>query len=122
MVPSCGLMEGWKGGKRQLLMQQEKYNRQNNDEDDHMIFGIRPEKGGAMVNGDAVKASAGALNRIKVCREYNLKNTIQYLKESGFTVAGCTEKAPENCFNVNLNKPLCLIMGSEEDGISPEYL
>ena len=37
-------------------------------------------------------------------------------------VAGCTEKAPENCFNVNLNKPLCLIMGSEEDGISPEYL
>jgi len=83
---------------------------------------IVPEKGGAMVNGDAVKASAGALNRIKICREYNLKNTIQYLKDSGFTVAGCTEKAPENCFNVNLNKPLCLIMGSEEDGISPEYL
>ncbi len=83
---------------------------------------IVPEKGGAMVNGDAVKASAGALNRIKICREYNLKNTIQYLQESGFMVAGCTEKAKENCFKVNLNKPLCLIMGSEEDGISPEYL
>lgn len=83
---------------------------------------IVPEKGGAMVNGDAVKASAGALNRIKICREYNLKNTIQYLQESGFMVAGCTEKAKDNCFKVNLNKPLCLIMGSEEDGISPEYL
>ncbi|MDQ3049991.1 MAG: 23S rRNA (guanosine(2251)-2'-O)-methyltransferase RlmB [Bacteroidota bacterium] len=83
---------------------------------------IVPEKGGAMVNGDAVKASAGALNRIKICREYNLKNTIQYLQESGFMVAGCTEKAKDDCFKVNLNKPLCLIMGSEEDGISPEYL
>jgi 23S rRNA (guanosine2251-2'-O)-methyltransferase len=83
---------------------------------------IVPERGGAMVNGDAVKASAGALNRIKICREFNLKNTIQYLQESGFTIAGCTEKAEKNCYDVNLNQPVCLIMGSEEDGISPEYL
>lgn len=83
---------------------------------------IVPERGGAMINGDAVKASAGALNRIAVCREFNLKNTIQYLQDSGFMVAGCTEKATENCFKVNLNRPLCLILGSEEDGISPEYL
>lgn len=83
---------------------------------------IIPEKGGAMVNGDAVKASAGAINRMIICREHNLKNTIQYLKDSGFIVAGCTEKATENCFNINLNKPLCLVLGSEEDGISPEYL
>jgi len=83
---------------------------------------IVPERGAAMVNGDAVKASAGALNRIKICRELNLKNTIQYLRDSGFMIAGCTEKGQQNCFDVNLNKPLCLIMGSEEDGISPEYL
>ena len=83
---------------------------------------IVPEKGGAMVNGDAVKASAGALNRIKICREHNLKNTITYLKESGFLIAGCTEKGTKNCFDENLDKPVCLILGSEEDGISPEYL
>jgi len=83
---------------------------------------IVPEKGGAMVNGDAVKASAGALSRIVICREYNLKETISYLQNSGFLIAGCTEKADQNCFDVNLNRPVCLIMGSEEDGISPEYL
>jgi len=83
---------------------------------------IVPEKGAAMVNGDAVKASAGALNRIKLCREYNLKETISYLHDSGFLIAGCTEKADKICFDENLNKPVCLIMGSEEDGISPEYL
>ncbi|HMT30461.1 MAG TPA: 23S rRNA (guanosine(2251)-2'-O)-methyltransferase RlmB [Bacteroidia bacterium] len=83
---------------------------------------IVPEKGGAMVNGDAIKASAGALNRITVCKEFNLKKTIEYLQESGFAIAGCTEKAEENVFKENLDRPLCIIMGSEEDGISPEYL
>lgn len=83
---------------------------------------IVPERGGAMVNGDAIKASAGALNRITVCKEFNLKKAIEYLKESGFMIAGCTEKAEENIDVENLDQPLCIIMGSEEDGISPEYL
>ena len=80
---------------------------------------IIPEKGGAMVNGDAIKASAGALHRIRVCREYNLKNTIDYLRDSGFMVVGCTEKAEKVAFDESFNQPVCLIMGSEEDGISP---
>ncbi|MBL0343165.1 MAG: 23S rRNA (guanosine(2251)-2'-O)-methyltransferase RlmB [Bacteroidetes bacterium] len=83
---------------------------------------IVPEKGGAPVNGDAIKASAGALLRIKVCREFNLKKTIEFLKESGFSIAGCTEKATKPLFDENLDRPLCIIMGSEEDGISLEYL
>ncbi len=83
---------------------------------------IVPEKGSAAVNGDAIKASAGALHRIVVCREFNLKKTIDFLKDSGFAVAGCTEKAEHPLFTENLDRPLCIIMGSEEDGISPEYL
>lgn len=83
---------------------------------------IVPEKGGAPVNGDAIKASAGALHRIVVCREFNLKKSIDFLKESGFAIAGCTEKADKSLFEENLDRPLCIIMGSEEDGISPEYL
>lgn len=83
---------------------------------------IVPEKGGAPVNGDAIKASAGALHRITVCREFNLKLTIEYLKASGFIIAGCTEKATSSLFQAQLDQPLCVILGSEEDGISPEYL
>lgn len=83
---------------------------------------IVPEKGGAPVNGDAIKASAGAISRITICREFNLKNTISFLKDSGFTIVGCTEKAREFVFDHSFNGPVCIIMGSESDGISPEYL
>lgn len=83
---------------------------------------IVPERGGAMVTGDAVKASAGALNRINLCREFNLKSTISYLSESGFSIIGCTEKGTQPVFEGDFNGPVCIIMGSEEDGISPEYL
>jgi 23S rRNA (guanosine2251-2'-O)-methyltransferase len=83
---------------------------------------IVPEKGGALVNGDAVKASAGAINRIVICREFNLKETIQYLHDSGFYIVGCTEKGDHAVYEHQFDGPLCIIMGSEEDGISPEYL
>jgi 23S rRNA (guanosine2251-2'-O)-methyltransferase len=83
---------------------------------------IIPERGGALINGDAVKASAGALNRITVCRENNLKRTIDFLHDSGFKIIGCSEKGTNNIYNGNFDLPVCIIMGSEEDGISPEYL
>lgn len=83
---------------------------------------IVPERGGAPANGDAMKASAGAMSRITVCREHNLKEVIEYLKDSGFQVIGCSEKANKNIFEFDLRGPLCIIMGSEEDGISPEYM
>jgi 23S rRNA (guanosine2251-2'-O)-methyltransferase len=81
-----------------------------------------PERGGAPANGDAMKASAGALSRLAICREHNLKNAIDFLKDSGFSIVGCSEKASESVFQTDLSGPLCIIMGSEEDGISPEYL
>lgn len=83
---------------------------------------VIPAKGGAQINADAVKTSAGALSHIPVCREDNLKHTIEYLKNSGLTVVACTEKAEKDLYSADLNQPLALLMGSEEDGISPAYL
>ncbi|MEQ8926849.1 MAG: 23S rRNA (guanosine(2251)-2'-O)-methyltransferase RlmB [Fulvivirga sp.] len=83
---------------------------------------IIPSRGGAAINADAMKTSAGALNYIPICREDNLKNTIDYLKQSGITVFACTEKASEPLYKCDFKKPAAIIMGSEEDGISPEYL
>ncbi len=79
-------------------------------------------KGNALLGGDAMKTSAGALSLMPVCREDNLKKAIQYLKQSGIRVIGCTEKATDVVFDIELTGPLALLMGSEEDGISPEYL
>lgn len=85
-------------------------------------FIIIPSRGAAQINADAVKTSAGALNRISVCREDNLKQTIDYLKESGLQILACHEKTDNYHFNADLTKPTAIIMGSEENGISNEYL
>lgn len=85
-------------------------------------FIIIPSRGAAQINADAIKTSAGALNRIPVCREDNLKNTIEYLKESGLQIVACHEKTDNYHFNADLTKPSVIIMGSEENGISNEYL
>lgn len=83
---------------------------------------IIPNKGAAMIHADAMKTSAGALNRIRVCKSVNLKKTIQLLKDSGLKIVACTEKTNDNIYTSHLNNPLCIIMGSEEDGISEELL
>jgi 23S rRNA (guanosine2251-2'-O)-methyltransferase len=83
---------------------------------------VLPSRGSGMINADAVKTSAGALNKIPVCRELNLKNTIQYLKDSGVIVVGCTEKTETMLPKAKFSGPLAIIMGNEEEGISPEYL
>ncbi len=85
-------------------------------------FIVIPSRGAAQINADAVKTSAGALNRMKVCRVDNLKNSIEYLKESGLQIIACHEKTTSHHFNADLTKPSAIIMGSEENGISNEYL
>ena len=71
---------------------------------------------------DALKTSAGALHNIPICREFNLKATIEYLKNCGLQIVGCTEKTDDMIYQPDFSVPTAIIMGSEEDGISPEYL
>ena len=83
---------------------------------------IIPSKGSAAINADAMKTSAGALNYIPVCREDNLKTTMKYLKDSGVAIMACTEKTDKPIYDIDFKRPVAILMGSEEDGISPEYL
>jgi 23S rRNA (guanosine2251-2'-O)-methyltransferase len=82
---------------------------------------VVPEKGGAQINEDALKTSAGALNHLPVCRERDLGKTLNYLRDSGLTLVACTEKGDKTLFEVPMKGPVALILGSEEDGIS-EFL
>ena len=83
---------------------------------------IIPKKGAAQINEITIKASSGAINNINICRENNLENVIKISKKSGITVLGCSEKSDKNIFDINLNKPLIIIIGSEKDGISKQLL
>ncbi|WHZ07187.1 MAG: 23S rRNA (guanosine(2251)-2'-O)-methyltransferase [Cytophagales bacterium] len=80
------------------------------------------EKGNAPISADAMKTSAGALNHLPVCRVKDMLKAFQFLKENGIQVVACTEKAEKTLYETELRGPLAIIMGSEEDGISPQIL
>ncbi|MCC5920293.1 MAG: 23S rRNA (guanosine(2251)-2'-O)-methyltransferase RlmB [Cyclobacteriaceae bacterium] len=83
---------------------------------------IIPEKEQARLSADAVKTSAGALHHMPICREKSLKSTLRELQNNGLKVVAITEKAESNVADLDLSGPIALIMGSEENGISPELL
>lgn len=79
-------------------------------------------KNSAPVNAEAMKASAGALNRIPVCRVGSIRNTIKTLQAEGFRVVAATEHSRKLMYDADLRQPTVIIMGSEEKGISKETL
>ena len=81
-----------------------------------------PSKGSALVSSDAMKASAGALNRIPVCKTDDLKNSLFYLQQSGLRLIACTEKSDTPLYKVNLRGSVAIIMGSEENGITQDLI
>ncbi|BAV94252.1 23S rRNA (guanosine(2251)-2'-O)-methyltransferase RlmB [Ichthyobacterium seriolicida] len=83
---------------------------------------IIPDKGSALINEDAIKTSAGAIYDIPICREKYILNTIDYLYDSGVQVVGATEKTDKSLYEIDFSIPSAIVMGSEEDGISPAYL
>lgn len=83
---------------------------------------IIPEKGSARIGGDAIKTSAGALHKMPICRVKDLKKGLEYLQLSGITLFGATEKASDNYYKNDFNKPVCIVMGAEDEGLSPTIL
>ncbi|MGM9735280.1 MAG: 23S rRNA (guanosine(2251)-2'-O)-methyltransferase RlmB [Candidatus Cryptobacteroides sp.] len=83
---------------------------------------IVPAKGGAAINAEAVKASAGALMRIDTCKVPNLRVAAYYLKQSGFRIIAATEKVDSLIYDVDMTGPCAIVMGSEGKGISQSML
>jgi len=83
---------------------------------------IIPTKGGASINADAVKTSAGALLSIPVCREENLGNALKFLVSSGIKLVAASEKATRNYTEATMTEPIGIIMGAEDEGVNPDHL
>lgn len=81
-----------------------------------------PTQGSAQLNADTMKTSAGALNHLAICRTKNLNQALEYLQQSGIQLVAATEKAGKALYDVDYTVPTAVLMGSEEDGISPAYL
>lgn len=83
---------------------------------------VIPTQGSASVGGDAMKTSAGALAHVPICRVASLREAIAYLQASGLHILACHENAPQSLYATDLNLPLALILGAEDQGIAPAHL
>lgn len=83
---------------------------------------VVPDRGSAAIGPDAIKTSSGALLRLPVCRESNLKTLLNLAKQYGYQVVAATEKGAVHYRRVDFTRPTLLILGNEETGISPELL
>lgn len=83
---------------------------------------VIPEHGSVSVGGDAVKTSAGALLHIPVCRERSAALAVKFLKDNGYKVVAVSEKSAVNYTQISYTDPVALVMGAEDNGISPEVM
>ena len=79
---------------------------------------IVPERRAAGLVPSAVKAAAGALEHIAVAKVGNLRQTVEILKEAGIWLMAADAEG-ESVYDADLTGPICLVIGSEGDGVSP---
>ncbi len=80
---------------------------------------IIPDKGIAALNEEALKSSAGALEKIHICRVSSLLKAVDNLHLNGIVAFASSMKSDKKVYELELNLPCCLMMGSEDRGLQP---
>jgi len=78
---------------------------------------IIPKRRSAGLTSIVGKTSAGAVEHMAVARVSNLTAAIKELKERGLWVYGTAANAPAGMWDTNLTGPVCIVIGSEGDGM-----
>lgn len=83
---------------------------------------ILPAQGSAPITGDTVKTSAGGVFKVPLCKVAHIKDAVYHLQAEGIQVIAATEKARDQLFDMDLNGPIAVVMGSEDRGVNPSVL
>ncbi len=83
---------------------------------------IIPDKGVGALNEDAILTSAGALEKLAVCRVSSLLKAVDDLHLNGIKVYASEMKADKKLFDLNLAEPCAVVLGGEEKGIYPALM
>jgi 23S rRNA (guanosine2251-2'-O)-methyltransferase len=78
---------------------------------------VIPEKGVGALGEDAITTSAGALEKIIICRVKSLHHAVDEMHLNGIKVFGSEMTAETNIFDVNFSEPCAIILGREDKGI-----
>ncbi|MQG36943.1 MAG: 23S rRNA (guanosine(2251)-2'-O)-methyltransferase RlmB [SAR202 cluster bacterium] len=79
---------------------------------------IIAERRAVGVTPGAMRASAGALEHIKVSRVGNLNRTVEKLKENGLAIVGLDAAGDSEYTQIDLKGPVLIVVGSEGKGLS----
>lgn len=78
---------------------------------------IVPDKGVGALNEEAMKSSAGALEKIHVCRVNSLMKAVDELHMNGIKVYASEMTASANLEATDFKEPSAIVMGSEDKGV-----
>lgn len=78
---------------------------------------ILPKDNSARITPQVIKASAGAIYKQRVIYVNNINTFITLLKEDDFTIYGLSATAEEDIDKIRFNKKICLVVGSEREGL-----
>ena len=84
---------------------------------------LLPEHNSVYLGPAALRSSAGALEKLPVCKTTNLGHALDKCEEEGFTIYGTGRGTPKNPslnpFTTGLQLPAVIVLGSEEKGLRP---
>jgi 23S rRNA (guanosine2251-2'-O)-methyltransferase len=83
---------------------------------------IIPDKGVGALNEDAITTSAGALEKLAICRVNSLIKAVDELHLNGISVFASEMTAEKSLFDLQLAEPVAIVMGSEDKGIFPALM
>lgn len=83
---------------------------------------IFPTSSAASLTEDAIKTSAGALRKITLCRIPSVPQAIDVLRLNGIQVLGTQMQGSIPVYEADFSGPTCIVMGSEEQGISKDVV
>ena len=83
---------------------------------------VLPERRAVGLTGTVAKASAGALEHVRVARTPNLSRLIESLKAEGLWIFALDHRASKPYTALDLTGPIALVLGGEGKGIRPGVL
>jgi len=83
---------------------------------------IIPDKGVGAMNEDAILTSAGALEKLAICRVSSLMKTVDELHLNGIKVFASEMTATKKLYELELKEPCAIVLGGEEHGVYPALM
>lgn len=81
-----------------------------------------PKHRQAPINATVFKTSAGTAGRIPIVRVGNLNQSILKLKDAGFWIGGLDQEGETQLWDLQVDRPLAFVIGSEGSGIREKTL